>query len=73
MYTSRKIRRVLQDMSDGDFTILLDDLDAQARGVVVDGSGRTAQAVALTRHYEEERSLRDLVDLIRGIMPNVAF
>jgi hypothetical protein len=71
MYTSRKVRRALQGMSDGDFAILLDDLDPEARGLVEGAVGRTAQAEALTRHYDEVgRSLGALVGLIREIAPN---
>lgn len=69
MYTSRKVRRAVQNMSDEDFAILLDDLNPQARAVVGDDAGRTDQAAALTQHYDEARSLGTLVDLIREITP----
>lgn len=74
MYTSRKVRKVLQDMSDSDFAVLLDDLDPETRGVVDGASGRSAQADTLTRYHEEDgRSLRTLVDMIREIVPSVSF
>lgn len=69
MYTSRKVRRAVQALSDDDFALLLDDLDASARATVDDDAGRTDQALALTRHYDATRSLGTLVDLIREITP----
>ena len=73
MYTSRKVRRAVQDLSDDDFAILLDDLDPDARAAVDDDAGRSNQALELTRHYDETRSLGTLVALIRGITPNATF
>jgi len=70
MYTSRKVRRAVQDLSDGDFAILLDDLDPEARAVVEDDAGRSDQAMALTRHYDESRTLGTLVGFIREITPS---
>ncbi len=70
MYTSRKVRRAVEDLSDEDFTMLLDDLNPEARAVVEEDAGRLAHAVALTRHYDDTRSLGALVDMIREIMPN---
>lgn len=69
MYTSRKVRRALQDLSDEDFAFLLDDLNPEARAVVDDEAGRTDQASALTKHYDEARTLGALVGLIREITP----
>lgn len=73
MYTSRKVRRAVQDMSDGDFAMLLDDLEPDARDTVEDGAGRTNQAHALIQHFDESRSLGTLVDLIREISPDIRF
>ena len=70
MYTSRKVRRAVEHMSDEDFAILLEDLTPEARAVVREDAGRTDQALELTRHYDESRSLGTLVALIREITPN---
>ena len=70
MYTSRKVRRAVQEMSDEDFTFLLDDLEPEARAVVREDAGRNDHALALVQHYDETRSLGTLVGLIREISPN---
>jgi hypothetical protein len=74
VYTSQKVRRVLQDMSDDEFDVLLDELSPEARQVVDGASGRSGQADALTRYHEEEgRSLRTLVEMIREVVPSLRF
>jgi hypothetical protein len=59
-------------MSEGDFALLLDDLDPQARDAVDGEAGRTDKALALVRHYDASRSLGTLVDLIREISPSAS-
>ncbi|MFT4627864.1 MAG: hypothetical protein ACI8PZ_006556 [Myxococcota bacterium] len=69
MYTSRKVRRAVQEMSDEDFAFLMEDLDPEARAAAGEDGGRTDQAAALVQHYDEARTLGTLVDLIREITP----
>ena len=73
MYTSRKVRRVVQDMSDRDFAFLLDDLEPEVRETVEAEAGRQGQAVTLVRHFDSTQSLGILVDMIREILPSVKF
>jgi hypothetical protein len=74
MYTSRKVRRVLADMSDEEFNVLLEELGPEARELADGASGRSGQAETLTRYHEEEgRSLRMLVDMIRHVVPSIRF